>query len=211
MIVFLTGRVVDIGQGYVDLDVHDVGYRVYTTDTAAFSLSLEQEVRLYTYQHVREDAILLYGFLRQAERAVFEKLISVSGVGPKVALQMLGGLPAESLVAAIRQEDANTLCTLPGIGKKTAMRMILDLKDKLDDLPVKHGEFTPHLAAVEPTPTDIVDDVTTALVALGYRPKEAQRAVEAVLERAAPNTTVEAAVKAALTWLYQHQADVNRL
>ncbi|MFB5192090.1 Holliday junction branch migration protein RuvA [Alicyclobacillus fastidiosus] len=207
MIVFLTGRVADTGTGYVDLDVQHVGYRVYTTDDTALGLELEQEIRLYTYQHVREDAVLLFGFLRRIERTVFEKLISVSGIGPKVALQMLGGLSPEALVAAIRLEDANTLCTLPGIGKKTAMRMILELKDKLDDLPVSSHEVITGVETVRP-PESVADDVTTALIALGYRQKEAQRAVEAVLENR-PAATVETTVKAALQWLYEHQSDAS--
>lgn len=207
MIVFLTGRVADTGTGYVDLDVQHVGYRVYTTDDTALGLELEQEIRLYTYQHVREDAVLLFGFLRRIERTVFEKLISVSGIGPKVALQMLGGLSPEALVAAIRLEDANTLCTLPGIGKKTAMRMILELKDKLDDLPVSSHEVVTGVETVRP-PESVADDVTTALIALGYRQKEAQRAVEAVLENR-PAATVETTVKAALQWLYEHQSDAS--
>ncbi|GMA59830.1 Holliday junction branch migration protein RuvA [Alicyclobacillus fastidiosus] len=207
MIVFLTGRVADTGTGYVDLDVQHVGYRVFTTDDTALGLELEQEIKLYTYQHVREDAVLLFGFLRRIERTVFEKLISVSGIGPKVALQMLGGLSPEALVAAIRLEDANTLCRLPGIGKKTAMRMILELKDKLDDLPVSSHEVVTGIEPEQPSES-VADDVTTALMALGYRQKEAQRAVDAVLENR-PAATVETAVKAALQWLYEHQSDAS--
>lgn len=205
MIVFLDGRVAAIGSGYVDLDVHQVGYRVYVTDDSSQALQAGEEIRLYTYQHVREDAVLLYGFMRAEDRAVFERLLSVSGIGPRLALAMIGAMPAEALVAAIQSEDANALCALPGVGKKTAQRMILDLKDKLGDLPLTwSGVFRqPHQAETSP---DVAEDVTTALVALGYRPREASAAVTAVLEQN-QRRTVEGAVKAALQWLYEHQSE----
>lgn len=206
MIIFLDGRVDTLGIGYVDLDVNHVGYRVYVSDLTLRSLRAGEDVRLYTYQHVREDGLFLFGFATLGDRQIFERLISVSGVGPKLAMQMLGALPAPAVVAAIRQEDAQTLCGLPGIGKKTAQRMILELKDKLDDLPMSTDSI---YANAEPpkAQVDVADDVTTALIALGYRQKEAMAATEHVLQN--QRHTVETAIKAALTWLYANQSELN--
>lgn len=207
MIVFVKGTVMSHGTGYVDLDVHDIGYRLYVPEEVAISSHNGMEIRLYTYQHVREDAILLYGFAREVDRMVFERLLDVSGVGPKLAVQMLSFATAESIVAAIQGDDANFLCGVPGIGKKTAQRMILDLRDKFDGLPLTWD------AIATPKPSkqaasDLADDVTTALIALGYRPKEAEQAVAAVFQQQ-DNLSTEGAVKAALTWLYAHQTEVN--
>lgn len=207
MIVFLHGQVVEQGDGFVDLDVRDVGYRVYVTEDVVRQLPEGSATRLYTYHHVREDATLLYGFIRQADRAMFEKLLGVSGIGPRLALQMLGGTSAESLAGAISREDANTLCALPGIGKKTAQRIILDLKDKLADLPLAWDSVV-KTDLHRPRRNLVAQDVTEALIGLGYRPKEAEAAVATVLQQDA-NVTVEAAVKAALSWLYAHQSEVN--
>ncbi|WAH38421.1 Holliday junction branch migration protein RuvA [Alicyclobacillus dauci] len=207
MIVFLDGRVDFVGPGYIDLDVNHVGYRVYVTDHMVHNLKVDEQIRVYTYQHVREDAVLLYGFHTASDRAVFERLITVSGVGPRLAMQMLGAIEAEALVASIRAEDAVTLCTLPGVGKKTAQRMILELKDKLDDLPVQWDAVFQHEKQSESS-SQLSDDVTTALIALGYRPKEAGAAVEAVLQKN-PQHSIETAVKASLQWLYEHQNDIT--
>lgn len=207
MIAFLRGQVAHCGDGYVDLDVHDVGYRLFVTEQALTQLAVGQDVQLFTHHHVREDAILLYGFLSQADKAVFEKLLNVSGIGPRLAIQMIGSTSAESLVAAIHAEDANTLCLLPGVGKKTAQRIILDLKDKLSDLPMT-WERTVNQGRQAALSRDVASDVIEALIGLGYRPKEAEAAVTAVLKKDA-KVSVEAAVKAALSWLYAHSSEVN--
>ncbi|WP_067619608.1 Holliday junction branch migration protein RuvA [Alicyclobacillus acidiphilus] len=206
MIVFLRGRLAARGPGYIDLDVHGVGYRVYVTDETSAAIAHDGESTVYTYQHVREDGVFLYGFLRPEERAVFEKLLLVSGVGPRLALGILGAISAEAVVTAIQTEDANLLCTLPGVGKKTAQRMILDLKDKLGDLPLDWNGIVRGASAHPQGPADMQDDVITALVALGYRMREAEQAVSAVFSENS-DLTVEAAVKAALAWLYVHQQD----
>lgn len=198
-----------LGAGYIDLDVHDVGYRIYVTDEVLSTLAVDEQAVIYTYQHVREDGVFLYGFLRPEDRAVFEKLLLVSGVGPKLAVGMLGAISAGALVSAIQSEDANFLCTVPGVGKKTAQRMILDLKDKLGDLPMDWSALSRRsVSAPVKTPIDVKEDVTTALVALGYRMREAEQAVAAVFAQT-KDTTVEAAVKAALAWLYAHQQETN--
>ncbi|KRW92784.1 ATP-dependent DNA helicase RuvA [Alicyclobacillus tengchongensis] len=201
MIAFLRGLVVNHGPGFLDLDVHDVGYRVHVADGASAKYPIGAQAYLYTYQHVREDGIVLYGFATAEERTLFERLLVVSGIGPRLALQIIGAASVPSLVAAVQSEDTSYLCTLPGIGKKTAQRMVLDLKDKLADLALILPMAT-ELSNV--AQNDKVDDVIATLVALGYRPREAEQAIAAIERR--PGETVEDAVKTALAWLYAQQS-----
>ncbi|GLG02209.1 Holliday junction ATP-dependent DNA helicase RuvA [Alicyclobacillus hesperidum subsp. aegles] len=201
MIAFLRGLVVNHGPGFLDLDVHDVGYRVHVADGALAQYPIGAQAYLYTYQHVREDGIVLYGFATAEERTLFERLLVVSGIGPRLALQIIGAASVPSLVAAVQSEDTSYLCTLPGIGKKTAQRMVLDLKDKLADLAL----ILPMATELSNVPqNDGVDDVIATLVALGYRPREAEQAIAAIERR--PGETVEDAVKTALAWLYAQQS-----
>lgn len=207
MIVFLDGEIVSTGRGYVDLAVQHVGYRVFLSDASCARLNPGDEVRIYTHQHVREDAILLYGFMRVEDRAVFERVITVSGIGPKLAMQMIGAIPSNALVSAIVSEDAATLCSLPGIGKKTAQRVILELKDKLDDLPAAwHHTSMPNQTASH---SNVEDDAVTALIALGYRQKEAESAIATVIAQH-PGANVEDVIRFALAWLYAHASDVAK-
>ncbi|GMA56288.1 Holliday junction DNA helicase subunit RuvA [Alicyclobacillus sacchari] len=200
MIAFLRGLVVSHGAGYLDLDVRDVGYRVHVADGAMAQYPVGAQAFLYTYQHVREDGIVLYGFATAEERTLFERLLVVSGIGPRLALHITGAASVPSLVAAVQSEDTNYLCTLPGIGKKTAQRMVLDLKDKLDDLALAWPMATEHTSLPA---KDRTDDVIAALVALGYRPREAQQAIAAIHPE--PDEPVEDVVRAALAWLYAQQ------
>lgn len=135
MIDFLRGKVVHIESTYVVLDVNDVGYRVFCSNPYAFQG--QGEHTLYIHHHVREDAILLYGFASREEQTLFRRLIDVSGIGPRVASGIMSGAHPAAIIASIQQEDVNFLVTLPGIGKKTAQRMILDLKDKLDGIVIE--------------------------------------------------------------------------
>lgn len=131
MIDFLRGQVVHLETEYIVLDVHGVGYRVFCPNPYAFAKT-EGPVTVYTHHHVREDAMQLFGFPTREEQRLFRKLIEVSGIGPRVALGILGGGTPDHVVSAIYQENISFLVKLPGIGKKTAQRMILDLKDKLE-------------------------------------------------------------------------------
>ena len=184
MIAYVEGAV-----AYADLDhsvivVNGVGYRVFVTGTTAYSLQEGEKVRLYTQYHVREDAHLLYGFRTREERELFGRLTNVSGIGPKVALAILGAGAPDQVVFAIRAEDVNFLTKLPGIGKKTAQRLILDLKDKLDDL-AQTFPATPYSQAVESRPSKTAglgSEVLEALLALGYNEKEAQGALRGLAE-----------------------------
>src|SRR5438128_1300707 len=133
MIAFLRGPLLEKHPNQVIVDVQGVGYDV-TIPVSTFSQLPEPggEVRLRIHTHVREDAIALFGFLTQNEKLLFEKLIGVSGIGPKLAVTVLSGLPIAELVTAIRSNQVDILVRVPGIGKKTAERLVLELKDKLD-------------------------------------------------------------------------------
>lgn len=130
MIDYVKGRVAQVDADSVVIDVRDIGYRVYTPNPYAFARS-EEAVTVYCHHHVREDAAQLFGFQTREEQALFRQLLEVSGIGPRVAVGILAGGRPEAVVAAIHREDLSFLTRLPGIGKKTAQRMILDLKDKL--------------------------------------------------------------------------------
>jgi Holliday junction DNA helicase RuvA len=162
------------------LDVGGVGYALAVTPTAARLAERGGEVSLDTYLHVREDALQLYGFADGAERELFEHLLAVSGVGPKVALAIVSGSPPADLRRAIALEDTARFEAIPGIGKKTAQRVVLELKEKLGSVasPTEHG----HAGARD------------ALVELGYSPVEAERA----LARVDPELPVEEQVRQAL-------------
>lgn len=131
MIDFLRGKVVHLEEDFIVLDVNGVGYRLFCANPYLFS-GREEEVVVYVHHHVREDAIQLFGFLTREEQRLFRRLLDVSGIGPRVALGVMSGSDPATVVAAIRQENLSVLTKLPGIGKKTAQRMVLDLKDKLD-------------------------------------------------------------------------------
>jgi len=133
MISHLRGALLEKHPNRVVVDAHGVGYEVTIPVSAYSSLpDLGAEVRLHIYTHVREDALALFGFVAPADKTVFEKLIAVSGIGPKLAITVLSGLAAEDLAAAIRAGSIEQLVRIPGVGKKTAERMILELRDKLD-------------------------------------------------------------------------------
>jgi len=159
------------------LDVHGVGYELLVpVSTYAQLPGAGGEVALHVYTQVREDAIQLFGFAQAAEKQVFEKLITVNGVGPKLALAILSGLPAEALAAAIRAGDHARLTAIPGIGKKTAERLVVELRDKLG----------PAASGSEPAtalPAGPADDVVSALMNLGYAAPVAARAVQLALQR----------------------------
>jgi Holliday junction DNA helicase RuvA len=150
------------------VDVGGVGYRV-TIPLSTFYRIGEPgaEVTLLTHTHVREDALALFGFLTAVEQSLFERLIAVSGVGPKLAVGVLSGIEAPELVAALRASDLARLTRIPGVGKKTAERLVLELKDKMQDL-------SPAAAAT--APAGAADDIVSALLHLGYSRPEAERA-----------------------------------
>jgi Holliday junction DNA helicase RuvA len=174
MIAHLRGKLLAKHPNQAVVETAGVGYDV-TISVPTFSdlPGIGGDVALHIHTHVREDAIALYGFMRSAEKILFEKLITVSGIGPKLAITILSGMAADEMVNAIRGNDIARLTRIPGIGKKTAERMVLELRDKL---PVeKHGEIaaTPALSPVE-------EDVLSALVNLGYQRAAAEKAMSSI-------------------------------
>ncbi len=169
MIAHLRGRLIAKHPNQAIVETAGVGYDV-TISVPTFSdlPAVGAEVALHIYTHVREDTIALYGFLRPGEKQLFEKLLSVSGIGPKLAITILSGMPTDDMVRAIRGNDLGRLTRVPGIGKKTAERLVLELRDKLQDFGA-----APTVAAVTP----IEEDVLSALTNLGYQRAAAERAV----------------------------------
>jgi Holliday junction DNA helicase RuvA len=182
MIAHLRGKLLVKYPNQAIVEAGGVGYDI-TISVPTFS-ELPQagaEVALHIHTHVREDALALYGFLRTAEKRLFEKLLSVSGIGPKLAITILSGMAADEMVGAIRAGDVARLTKIPGIGKKTSERMVLELRDKL---PVPHAEgpaiAQPQLSAVE-------EDVLSALLNLGYQRTAAEKALTKAKEATGSN------------------------
>jgi Holliday junction DNA helicase RuvA len=171
MIAHLRGRLLIKHPNQAIVDVGGVGYEI-TITVPTFSELAEagQEVALHIHTHVREDQIALFGFLRPEEKRLFEKLMTVSGIGPKLAVTILSGMPVGDLIGAIRAGDVARLTKVPGIGKKTAERMVLELREKLEELRAS--------AIAPPALNAIADDVLSALVNLGYQRPLAEKAVE---------------------------------
>ena len=174
MIAHLRGTLLAKHPNQVIVETAGVGYDV-TISVPTFSglPAAGAEVALHIHTHVREDAIALYGFLRAAEKLLFEKLITVSGIGPKLAITILSGMAADEMVGAIRGNDIVRLTRIPGIGRKTAERMVLELRDKLPEVTPTAMTTAPVLSATE-------EDVLSALVNLGYQRAAAEKALAAV-------------------------------
>lgn len=174
MIAELRGRMLRKGPQEVVVDVGGVGYRVAIPLSTFYRLGEPgSEVRLLTYTHVREDALALFGFLTEAEQDLFERLIDVAGVGPRLALAILSGIEPPDLVAALRDGDVARLTRIPGVGRKTAERLVLELKDKVQRLAAS--------PARAPSAGSPRDDLVSALVHLGYSRPEAERGVDRAL------------------------------
>jgi Holliday junction DNA helicase RuvA len=174
MIAHLRGSLLAKRPNQAIVEAHGVGYDVaISVPTFSELPAAGADVALHIHTHVREDALSLYGFLRLGEKHLFEKLLTVSGIGPKLAITILSGMPADEMVGAIRGGDLARLTRIPGIGKKTAERMVLELRDKL---PVLAG--TSETATALATPME--EDVVSALVNLGYQRAAAEKALQAV-------------------------------
>jgi holliday junction DNA helicase RuvA len=172
MIAHLRGRLIAKHPNQAIVEASGVGYDInISVPTFSQLPALGTEIAFHVHTHVREDSIALFGFLRPAEKQLFERLICVSGIGPKLAITILSGMPADEMVGAIRGNDVARLTRIPGIGKKTAERMVLELRDKLQDF------GAPSVAAPA---SPIEEDVLSALVNLGYQRPAAERALAKV-------------------------------
>ncbi|MGA8838813.1 MAG: Holliday junction branch migration protein RuvA [Candidatus Sulfotelmatobacter sp.] len=176
MIAHLRGTLLFKHPNQVVLETSGVGYEVNISVPTFSELPASgSEVALHIYTHVREDLIALYGFLRPAEKQLFEKLITVSGIGPKLAITILSGMAANELAGAIRGNDLARLTKIPGIGRKTAERMVLELRDKLPETVGTSAATVPVISATE-------EDVLSALVNLGYQRAAAEKALASAVK-----------------------------
>jgi len=193
MIGFLRGIVLEKAPERLVVDVHGVGYELRVPLSTFYQVGeAGAEVALRVHTHVREDALQLFGFLTVLEQQVFEHLIGISGIGPKLAIAVLSGIEPADLVDAVQRGDVTRLTRVPGVGKKTAERIVLELKDRLDRVEMPEAS---RRAASEPS--RLRDDLLSALVNLGYHRNAADKALDTVLTTA-PDAPFEQALRAAL-------------
>ncbi len=198
MIAFVRGIATDMTENSVIVETGGIGYEIYMTGEGLSQLHMGEEVKIHTYFQVREDAMQLYGFLKKDDLQMFKLLLGVNGVGPKAAMGVLSGITADELRFAVLSDDVKTLSKAPGIGKKTAQKLILELKDKLKLEDAFELKFAHEQEKTEAS-GDVSDgrqEAVAALVALGYSSTDALRAVRKVTE-VSPDD-VEGLLKAAL-------------
>jgi Holliday junction DNA helicase RuvA len=201
MIAFLSGRIIEKHPNRVIVDVGGVGYDVQVPLSTFYALGEPGgEVALRVHTHVREDALALFGFVTPLELALFERLISISGIGPRLALAVLSGIEPADLVRAVRGQDLARLTAIPGIGKKTAERISLELKHRLTSSIEAEAGVAPAPAAPEPS---LGADVLAALLNLGYQRGPAEKAIARIVA-SRPDVTVEQCLREALSLLTRH-------
>lgn len=184
MYAYMKGQLIEATPAYAIVDVHSIGYKLFLpAHTLSRLPQLGSDLTLFTSFVIRENSQALYGFLTVAERELFDALIEVSGVGPKLALSLCGHLPPQELFAAISQNDIPLLVKVPGVGKKTAERLILDLRDKVPKM-MAHSPVEYQISPLNPT-DQLTKDALSALVNLGYNLSMAQKAVTKTLAESA--------------------------
>lgn len=193
MIAYLKGKLVHKEPTFIILDVNGIGYQVSISLNTFSEIKDREDLKLVTYMHVREDAQILYGFVNETEKQMFQHLISVNGVGPNTALVVLSYLPPNELRSAIVREDAAALQAVKGIGGKTAQRVILELKDKLRKDPIEEGSGKPGLVH-----NTMRHEALTALMTLGITKSAAEKSVDSVLKLSGNTISLEDLVKQAL-------------
>lgn len=196
MIARLSGILIEKSITQCVVDVHGVGYRVAVPLTTFYELpEIGQPVVIHIHTHVREDAVNLYGFHAQEERVVFQLMISVSGIGPKLAINILSGIAAGELIRAVTKEDLRRLTGIPGVGKKTAERMILEMKDKAAKL---GRETVPVGTVAVKTGDQVKDDAFSALVNLGYKGSTVKDVIDRIMREAQEVPSLDQLLKQAL-------------
>lgn len=182
MIEFIKGHVDYVNPEYIVVENNGIGYLIYTPNPFVFRKNKETEEIVYTYQYVREDTLALYGFKTREERALFVKLLNVSGIGPKGGLAILASGEPEQVIRAVENEDEKFLVKFPGVGKKTARQMILDLKGKLNDLLPEIDLFSDDYEATvnSSTSNHELDEAIEALKVLGYAEREINKIIPAI-------------------------------
>jgi Holliday junction DNA helicase RuvA len=185
MIGSLRGTLLEKRPPLLLIDVHGVGYEVHAPMTSFYQLPpIGSEVLLHTHFVVRDDAQLLFGFVDKQTRELFRELIRVNGLGPKMALAILSALDTDELILCVQQNNLNTLVRVPGIGRKTAERLLVELRDRVDHWTGKNNLSETQIAragSASPSPS-IRQDAESALLALGYKPQEAEKAIQNVLK-----------------------------
>lgn len=200
MIATLRGQLAHVGSTYLILDVGGVGYKVMVPVSVLTALpALGEMAFLQIHTHLRAEELSLYGFLHPDDQKVFELLLGVSGIGPKVALSILSALDAESLARAVASEDAKTLVRIPGLGLKTAQRLILELREKLAAMIWERKVDQIHAKAQKPPEEDFFNDVVEGLVGLGFNRNDARKAADKSVKDHAGN--MGASLKAAIDLL----------
>lgn len=191
MIGRIRGKIIEKSPPLICVDVNGIGYDVQVPMNDLYELpALGEEVTLFTHFVVREDAQQLYGFLNDAERQTFRTVIKITGIGPRTGLAILSGISAEQLALAVEEDDLNLLCKIPGIGKKTAERIVLELRGKL-------SAIVPATASTVASPASQRQDIANALMALGYSERELQK----VLKELDPSIDVTEGIRQALKLL----------
>lgn len=198
MIAFLSGKLLDKQANSVIVDVGGVGYEVSIPLSTFYELGeLGSEVQLRIYTNVREDAIQLFGFVTSRERDIYLKLISVQGIGAKSGIAMLSGMNADEIVAAIRTENLAKLTAIPGVGRKTAERLVVELRDKISELASEVSAEASMTAASAIGGDSVFDDALSALINLGYQKNAAEKALNQARQDGA-EPSVQKMLKAAL-------------
>jgi Holliday junction DNA helicase RuvA len=194
MIAQIRGHLIQKSPGSIIVEANGIGYQLFVSLTTFYDLpEFQQNVVLHTYTHVREDLLQLYGFSTPLEKELFQILIGVSGIGPKLAINILSGISPSELVHSLGSRDMARLLSIPGVGRKTAERLLLDLQEKV--LKIQSRGVYPQ--TVRPSADGMAEDVVSALVNLGYKRNQAEKAVESVLQQT-PEITLEKALKESL-------------
>lgn len=188
MIGFLSGKIIAIKPTQVLLDVSGVGYQIFISISTFEKISESSTISLFIHTHVREDAITLFGFYSEQEKEMFEMLISISGIGPKVALSILSGISVDELSDAILKGDVGRLISIPGVGKKTAERIVLELKSKVSDFDISFTKSIDY---------SIRQQAISALITLGYNQKNSEKIVRDLLT-SNPSLSLEEIIKKSL-------------
>lgn len=193
MISYIKGTVTDIYEDRIVIESNQIGYNIFTP--AVSKVNIGENIKIYTYLNVREDAMLLYGFLTKDELKLFKLILGVSGIGPKGALNILSSISVDELQMAVMSDDAKRIAKSPGIGPKTAQKLILELKDKLKMEDVFASEVS---ANVVSNTSDYKSEALEALTVLGYSPTEALKAVNSAVSILGTDADTEQILKAAL-------------
>lgn len=204
MIVSLKGHLEDVTESKIVLDVQGIGYEINVTGAVLRALPpLGQELYLQTYLQVRDDALVLFGFSSWEERNLFHQIIGVAGIGPKTGLGILSNITPQEFIRAVQQKQLKTLTSLPGIGKKTGERILLELKDKFDNITWSNvdGDDLPIV------PGGILEDAVEALIALGYNTSEAERMVHTAQPHLTENYDLQELLKVALAHNSQQRGE----